>query len=363
MKILYGIQGTGNGHLARARALVPELRALDIELDFIFSGRAREDFFNMQLFGDDWRVLKGASLVTQQGRLDTLKTIKHNNFAELIRDIRSLDVSQYDLVLSDFEPVTAWAAKLAGKTSLSISHQAAFFENIPKVSGYRSAKMLMRYFAPTDHAIGLHWHHFGQSILPPLIEPLQASAVVAGKYVVYMGFEAIEQVVAFLRPFDSYHFEVFAKVPHKMTVGHIQINPLSHSEFHAHLLDAEGVISNAGFELASECLHLGKKLLVKPLAGQFEQLSNALALQAMSRATVMQSLDQAVCAEWLLLPPRRANYYPNVAKTLAAWLLKAHQQNQWSDQQTLVDSLWLQLEQPYHCDYSFGEQLKPGLVI
>ena len=65
---------------------------------------------------------------------------------------------------------------------------------------------------------------------------------------------------------------------------HIQINPLSHSEFHAHLLDAEGVISNAGFELASECLHLGKKLLVKPLAGQFEQLSNALALQAMSRA-------------------------------------------------------------------------------
>ena len=132
MKILYGIQGTGNGHLARARALVPELRALDIDLDFIFSGRAREDFFNMQLFGDDWRVMKGASLVTEQGRLDTFKTIKQNNFAELIRDIRNLDVSQYDLVLSDFEPVTAWAAKLAGKTSLSISHQAAFFENIPK---------------------------------------------------------------------------------------------------------------------------------------------------------------------------------------------------------------------------------------
>ena len=130
-----------------------------------------------------------------------------------------------------------------------------------------------------------------------------------------------------------------------------------------YLLDAEGVISNAGFELASECLHLGKKLLVKPLAGQFEQLSNALALQSMSRATVMQSLDQAICAEWLLLPPRRANYYPNVAKALAAWMLKAHQLNYWSDQQALIDRLWLQLEKPYHCDHSFGAKLKLGLVI
>jgi uncharacterized protein (TIGR00661 family) len=42
------------------------------------------------------------------------------------------------------------------------------------------------------------------------------------------------------------------------------------------------VICGAGFELAGESLQLGKKLLVKPLKGQFEQLSNALALEKAS---------------------------------------------------------------------------------
>lgn len=51
-RILYGIQGTGNGHLARARALVNELRNAGLKLDFVLTGRAPEDNFDIELFSD-----------------------------------------------------------------------------------------------------------------------------------------------------------------------------------------------------------------------------------------------------------------------------------------------------------------------
>ena len=56
MKILYGVQGTGNGHYQDSR-LLPELRP-GIDIDFVFSGRRREDFFDMASFGD-FRLFEG----------------------------------------------------------------------------------------------------------------------------------------------------------------------------------------------------------------------------------------------------------------------------------------------------------------
>lgn len=335
MKILYGIQGTGNGHITRARALVPELRKAGIDMDFIFSGRPRQDFFDMDTFGNDYRCFSGLSLMTENGRLNTLKTLKENHFRQFIRDVNNLDLDVYDVVLSDFEPVTAWAAKLQGKTSIGISHQCAFLHNVPKIKGYPAAKTLMKIFAPTQVSIGLHWHHFDQAILPPLIEPHHRKPVIADKIVVYMGFEEITDIVAFLKPHEQYRFVIYAKVPAIQTLGNMTIKPLS-TEFHRDLEDASGVISNAGFELASECLYLGKKLLVKPLLGQYEQLSNALALQTLGRGTVMDSLDSSVLASWLGEAQQTPVDYPNTARHLAQWLAAGN----WQNTGTLVSDLW-----------------------
>ena len=42
MRILYGVQGTGNGHITRARTMLPALQAAGIDVDFVFSGRPSE---------------------------------------------------------------------------------------------------------------------------------------------------------------------------------------------------------------------------------------------------------------------------------------------------------------------------------
>lgn len=43
------------------------------------------------------------------------------------------------------------------------------------------------------------------------------------------------------------------------------------------MFDSWGAIANCGFEMRSECLYLGKRILTTPLLEQMEQYSNAAA--------------------------------------------------------------------------------------
>mgnify|MGYP002700608893 CR=1 FL=1 len=50
MKILYAVQGTGNGHITRARVMAKAFNMRDeVEVDFIFSGRSKEQYFDLTL--------------------------------------------------------------------------------------------------------------------------------------------------------------------------------------------------------------------------------------------------------------------------------------------------------------------------
>ena len=77
MKILYGIQATGNGHITRARAICEAFTKLDIEVDYLFSGREREKFFDMEAFGN-WRCLPGLTFIHKEGKIRPLATFRHN---------------------------------------------------------------------------------------------------------------------------------------------------------------------------------------------------------------------------------------------------------------------------------------------
>ena len=52
MKILYGVQGTGNGHIARARAMSKCLAEAGMEVEYLFTGRDESKYFCMEQFGD-----------------------------------------------------------------------------------------------------------------------------------------------------------------------------------------------------------------------------------------------------------------------------------------------------------------------
>jgi uncharacterized protein (TIGR00661 family) len=96
------------------------------------------------------------------------------------------------------------------------------------------------------------------------------------------------------------------------------------------------VIGNAGFELASEALKLGKKLLLKPLNGQFEQSENAQTLRSMGMAHVMNYLNPQALDDWNNAPQNKQINFPSDPEPLVNWLL----QKQWDKTQLLHKGLW-----------------------
>ncbi|GAA3529743.1 MJ1255/VC2487 family glycosyltransferase [Zobellella aerophila] len=345
MRILYGVQGTGNGHITRARVMATELVRRGIQVDFLFSGRAPGGYFDMTPFGD-FQTRPGLTFVAREGRVCLMSTLRQSRPVRLIRDILALPVKNYDLVLNDFEPVTAWAAKRAGVPSVGVSHQAAFLKPIPKEGENLGARLLIRHFAPTDVQLGVHWHHFGQSFLPPIIEHRRQHGPVRGdKVIVYLPFEAPADIEALLAPFPHVEFYCYHPEVRPEDRGHIHFRAPSRQGFHRDLADAAGVISNGGFELASEALCLGKKLLLKPLQGQFEQRSNVLTLRRLGLAATMHRLSTRALEVWLSLPPAEPVTYPQVAPRLVDWLLAGD----WHNSERLCQNLWQEVVFPDYC--------------
>lgn len=342
MKILYGVQATGNGHITRARALATEFNKAGIKVDYLFSGRARENFFDMEVFGN-WKCRKGLTFVHQSGKLNIAKTIKQNSLETLLKDINQLDLSSYDFVLTDFEPITAWAAKKQKKTCIGVGHQYAFFNAVPRRGDNIVSRNIMKYFAPADIRLGLHWHHFGGPILPPIAEVHETQFPVdPKKIVVYLGFESHEDILQLLEPFKDHLFVIYGPYARYQSYGHIQLKPLSREGFQTDLSTANGVICNAGFELASEAIQLGKKLLVKPLHGQMEQLSNARALEELQLGMTMETLDTKTVKQWLNSFVAKRVIYPNVAKAIVHWLQHSNRK----DTQILANTLWENVDLP-----------------
>lgn len=336
MKILYGVQGTGNGHATRARIMAKAFAKKGVEVDWVFSGRPREDFFDMEPFGD-FQCYRGLTFAIKHGRIQYVKTGLQANLWQLYKDIKKINVEGYDLIMNDFEPVSAWAAKRAGKKVISISHQNSFLHDIPKKNNNLATDWFMRNFAPSTLPIGLHWHHFNQKILPPLIEPSHYPNESLHKhYLVYLPFAGLEDIVPQLRAFPDYEFFIYQNVPKPVDDGHIHIRPFSREGFQRDLHRCEGVICSAGFELPSEAIQLGKKLLVQPVAGQMEQASNALALSQLGYGSATQVLSETAIGRWLPLMKPAPIIYPDVATALVDWILATGGENF----EDLQRSLW-----------------------
>jgi uncharacterized protein (TIGR00661 family) len=349
VRVFYGVQGTGNGHITRARCIATKLREAGADVTWMFSGRPRDDFFDMEVFGDfQWRA--GLTLQTRKGELDyglTIYTGVCHQWSRFVHDVMSLDLSGYDRVVTDFEPVTAWAALLQGVPIVGIGHQYAFGTkfDVPTAGADALGTLCLQYFAPVTVGLGVHWHHFDGAILPPIIDVGRPEvAMRPTKVVVYLPFEELEDVLSLLAPFASHTFHVYnpggpvdADVDEACAaVAHIHVKGLSRGGFQADFADCGGVICNAGFELPSEALHYGKKLLVKPLHRQMEQLSNALALKELGIGDVMHDLDAAIVATWLAADPVRRVRYPDVAGAVAKWILRGDL----TVDPSWVDSVW-----------------------
>jgi uncharacterized protein (TIGR00661 family) len=320
-RILYGVQATGQGHISRARAMAAALASYNVDVTWLFSGRPRDRLFDMSPFGD-FEHRRGLTFVTNSGRLRIGKTVLHNNIFAFINDVRTLNLDQYDLIVTDYEPVVAWAARLRGREVIGIGHQYAFGAHTPVAGDNWLQRTVMRHFAPVHRPAGLHWSAFNKHTLPPILDlpPLESAA--AGDHVlVYLPFENQDTVTHWLRQFGEVAFKQYSPNIDNSVVGNVIRQKANIAGFKRDLAHSRGVICNSGFELISECLHWQKPVLCKPLHRQMEQQSNAAALRQLGYATIMDSLDSSLARDWLAQPPSAPQvHFSDVASELARWL-------------------------------------------
>lgn len=337
MKILYGVQGTGNGHISRSRELIRCLKARKHHVEVIVSGRAPETFWDMQDF-EPYVSYKGLTFITHKGKIDYAKTALQLNLFRFYSDIRTYHSEGFDLVITDFEPITSRIARKKKIPSIGIGHQYAFWHDIPVANGNYLAQFVLKNYAPVDYPVGLHWHHFSQPILPPIIPKTlnTSSPQESRKVIVYLPFENLSDILSLVLPFDEFDFYIYHALSKADTIGNIHLRPYSRHGFLKDLEECSYVISSAGFELISEALTLGKKILVKPLDGQMEQHSNALALSQLNLGMVMKNLNKQDVEIFLESRDSRSVSYPDVALLLAKWL----ERGLWHDVAPLVEECW-----------------------
>ncbi len=339
MKILFGVQGTGNGHISRSRELVRKLKEDGHEVQSVISGRREDELREIDIF-KPYSVLKGLTLATYRGRMNYIETMFQLDMVRLTADVLTLDTTGVDLIITDFEPVTSMSARIKGIPSLGFGHQYAFPYDIPIARGNLFERYTLLNFAPARYNAGLHWHHFNQPIFPPVIpETLYRAARQVEdpqKILVYLPFEEVEDVEAFVRPFDAYNFSIYGKVKEDRDDSHLHFRSYSREGFLRDLMECSGVVCNAGFELPGEALHLGKKLLLRPLDGQIEQESNALAMVELGYGMAMHSLDPDVLTHWFDMPGNQPLNYSRTVDYIAEWIATGR----WNDLRTFTDAAW-----------------------
>jgi uncharacterized protein (TIGR00661 family) len=160
--------------------------------------------------------------------------------------------------------------------------------------------------------------------------------------IVYLPFESIAAINTLLRGFGQFQFIAYHPEATSGREGNIHWHQPGRETFQRDLASCGGVICNAGFELASEVLQLGKKILVKPMGGQPEQASNPLALEHLGLGSVMQQLDRTALALWRQQPQPEKIVYPDVAAAVSQWLATGASR----DIADLSRDLWLQTRFP-----------------
>lgn len=343
MKILYAIQGTGNGHLSRARDIIPLLQEKG-ELDILVSGIQAD----VDLPYPVKYKFSGLSFIFgKKGGVDLLATYRKGNLKRLYKEIKSLPVEEYDLVINDFEPVSAWACKMKNKPCIGLSHQAAVInKKSPKPKKKDPmGKAILHNYAPVTAAYGFHFGAYDKDIFTPVIRSQIRNAMPADNnhYTVYLPAYDDDRIIKVLSAIKHVNWQVFSKHTKKeYQEKNVHIQPINNDAFINSFVNCTGILCGAGFETPAEALFLKKKLMVIPMKGQYEQQCNAAALATMS-VPVIKSLKLKHLEKienWVNGKKYLSVNYPNTTSRVINQLIKKHAKESPATKATLGDAVY-----------------------
>lgn len=334
LKILYAVQATGNGHIARAIELYPHLKKYG-QVHFFLSGS------NASLYPEipiKYRSNGLSLFYRNNGKLNYLKILFQSNPIQIYKHAKKLPVQEYDLVISDFEFITYLACKINKKPFFHLGHQASFYSSKSPRPQKRSfiANWILKNYCRSNWNIGFHFNPYEPWILPPIIKKDLWKSIITNnsynsnslthsnpieskpnhdfsyeifnpnsqkktiiepklneppKITVYLPQYSTEEIRRFFYGIHNVQFHIFhSTVTHNHKEGDIHWKPINNESFAQSMIESYGIVCGAGFETPAEALFLDKELMVIPITGQYEQYCNAESLKEMG-VTVVYRLD------------------------------------------------------------------------
>jgi uncharacterized protein (TIGR00661 family) len=243
----------------------------------------------------------------KDGGIDYLKTVTSLKLFRYVRDLINVDLDEYDLIVSDFEPLTAWASKFAGKKCVGLSHQAAFLSTHAPRPKWKNlfAEYLFHFFAPCSHPIGLHYQPYDDFVYTPVVrKEIRDLELDYDKNLVLVYLPAYDDhvLIEHFSKVKDVRWRVFSKhTSERFVEDNVEVNPVGREAWLEALRVSASAITGAGFAGTSEMLFLHKRLLAIPMPDQYEQLCNAIALDQMG-VTITRKIDEGfpeVIKKWL----------------------------------------------------------------
>ncbi len=315
MRILYAIQGTGNGHISRARDIIPELLKHG-EVDVLVSGIQSDVFIPYPI---KFRYHGMGFIFGKKGGVDIVQTFRKCVSRKFLLEVKTLPVENYDLVINDFEPVSAWACKMKKVPCIGLSHQYAVMAPgapLPEESDL-IGKWVLRNYAPVQKGYGFHFESFAENIFTPVIRQQVRDLDVEnhGHFTVYLPAYDEEKMIKQFTKIRHADWHVFSKHTKAASIHkNVQIFPIENFAFIKSMATSEGVLCGAGFETPAEALFLGKKLMSIPMKNQYEQQCNAEAMANLG-VPIIKSLKKKhipAIEEWVKAGEIIPVHYPNI---------------------------------------------------
>jgi uncharacterized protein (TIGR00661 family) len=240
------------------------------------------------------------------GGLDYWQLAKNFQPLRLRQEIRDLPVEKYDLVINDFEYITAAACAKKDVPSVNYGHQASFYSaHTPRPEKKNpTGEWVLKNYAKASRYVGLHFEPYDDFIFTPVIkqEILQAEPTDKNYITVYLPSYCEPELKKIFHALPEHRFEIFSRQTTQVIRDrNITFIPVDSSLFNQSLIHCTGIITGGGFETPAEALHLGKKIISIPIRAQYEQQCNAAALQQMG-VLCLKTIDDSFTdhfEEWI----------------------------------------------------------------
>ena len=311
MKILFGVQTEGNGHITQCIATKQYLQSQGIEVTTAFAAKKKRGL--SKYFTDEFNVVDydGFDFVFDSvGRVVIWKTILNNTF-ELPRLIVSfikicsiIQKEKPDVIFNYYEPLVGLTALFFKNIKyVSFGHQYAMDSVIyPRINGYIVQKLFLsiinKITSIRAKIVALSYYEFNDATMivsPPILraESYRISDKKEDFVLVYlMNEDMLPQLISQAKKYPDINIQCFTKLTKQYDeLPNLKLFNLDGKLFQEKMKVCKSVVCSGGFETSAEAIYQNKPLLMIPMPNHYEQHANCNDAYLNSYAIYSESID------------------------------------------------------------------------